>query len=165
MASGKANRRWKVGSSDRFSFLRLKNHCWCWLWPWNQKMTSYQQESYDKPRQCIKKQRHYSANKGPYSQGYSFPNGHVCESWTFKKAESQRIDAFELWCWRRLLKVPWTAWRPNQLILREINPEYSLEALILTVFWPSDAKRRLIGKVPDTGKDWRQKEKRASSIW
>ena len=85
----------------------------------------------DKPRQCVEKQRHYSANKGPYSQGYSFPNGHVCESWTFKKAESQRIDAFELWCWRRLLKVPWTARRSNQSILREINPEYSLEGLML----------------------------------
>ena len=54
-----------------------------------------------------------------------------CESWTLKKAECQRIDAFELWCLRRLLKVPWTARRPNQSILREINPEYSLEALIL----------------------------------
>ena len=54
-----------------------------------------------------------------------------CESWTIKKAECQRIDAFELWCWRRLLKVPWTARRSNQSILREINPEYSLEGLML----------------------------------
>ena len=54
-----------------------------------------------------------------------------CESWTVKKAEHQRIDAFELWCWRRLLKVPWTRRRSNQSILREINPEYSLEGLIL----------------------------------
>ena len=54
-----------------------------------------------------------------------------CESWTVKKAEHQRIDAFELWCWRRLLKVPWTARRSNQSILREINPEYSLEGLML----------------------------------
>ena len=54
-----------------------------------------------------------------------------CESWTVKKAELQRIDAFELWCWRRLLKVPWTARRSNQSILREINPEYSLEGLML----------------------------------
>ena len=54
-----------------------------------------------------------------------------CEGWTIKKAEHQRIDAFELWCWRRLLKVPWTAWRSNQSILREINPEYSLEGLML----------------------------------
>ena len=54
-----------------------------------------------------------------------------CESWTVKKAEHQRIDAFELWCWRRLLKVPWTARRSNQSILKEISPEYSLEGLML----------------------------------
>ena len=54
-----------------------------------------------------------------------------CESWTIKKADCQRIDAFELWCWRRLLRVPWTARRSNQSILKEINPEYSLEGLML----------------------------------
>ena len=54
-----------------------------------------------------------------------------CESWTIKKAEHQRIDAFELWCWRRLLRVPWTARRSNQSILKELNPEYSLEGLML----------------------------------
>ena len=54
-----------------------------------------------------------------------------CESWTIKKAEHQRIDAFELWCWRKLLRVPWTARRSNQSILKEINPEYSLEGLLL----------------------------------
>ena len=54
-----------------------------------------------------------------------------CESWTIKKAECQRIDAFELWCWRRLLIVPWTAGRSNQSILKEINPDYSLEGLML----------------------------------
>ena len=54
-----------------------------------------------------------------------------CEIWTIKKAEGQRIDVFELWCWRRLLRIPWTAWRSNQSILKEINPEYSLEGLML----------------------------------
>ena len=54
-----------------------------------------------------------------------------CESWTIKKAEHQKIDAFELWCWRRLLRVPWTVRRSNQSILKEINPEYSLEGLML----------------------------------
>ena len=53
------------------------------------------------------------------------------ETWTIKKAECQRIDAFELWCWRRLLRVPWTAWRSNQLLLKKINPQYSLERLTL----------------------------------
>ena len=54
-----------------------------------------------------------------------------CESWTVKKAERQRIDAFDLWCWRRLLRVPWTARRSNQSVLKEISPEYSLEGLML----------------------------------
>ena len=58
-----------------------------------------------------------------------------CESWTIKKAERQRADAFELWCWQRLLRVPWTARRSNQSILREINPEYSLEGLILKLHY------------------------------
>ena len=71
-------------------------------------------------------------NKGPSSQGYGFSIGmYGCESWTIKKVEHQRIDAFELWCWRRLLRVPWTARRSNQSILKEISPEYSLEVLIL----------------------------------
>ena len=56
---------------------------------------------------------------------------YICESWTVKKAECQRIDDFKLWCWKRLLKVPWTARRSNQSILREINPEYSLEGLMV----------------------------------
>ena len=56
---------------------------------------------------------------------------HGCESWTIKKAEGQRIDAFKLWCWRRLLRIPWTVRRSNQLILKDINPEYSLEGLML----------------------------------
>ena len=66
-----------------------------------------------------------------------------CESWTVKKAEHQRIDAFELWCWRRLSRVPWTARRSNQSILKEINSEYSLGGLMLKlklILWPSDKK-------------------------
>ena len=77
-----------------------------------------------------------------------------CESWTIKKAECQRINAFELWFWRRLLRVPWTGRRSNQSILKEINPEYSLEGLMLKLK-PSDAKSQsqLIGKDPDAGKN------------
>ena len=58
-----------------------------------------------------------------------------CESWTIKKAECQRTDAFEVWCWRRLLRVPWTARRSNQSIIKEINPEYSLEGLMLKLHY------------------------------
>ena len=82
-----------------------------------------------------------------------------CESWTVKKAERQRIDAFELWCWRRLLRIPWTARRSNQLILKEISPESSLKGLMLKLklqnVWsssPPNAKNGHIGKDPDTGK-------------
>ena len=88
------------------------------------------QESYDQPRQHIKKQRYYFLNKGPSSQGYGFPVVmYGCESWTIKKAEC-RIDAFELWCWR-LRWVPCTARRSNQSFLKEISPECSLKGLIL----------------------------------
>ena len=77
-------------------------------------------------------QRHCLANEGPSSPSMVFPVVmYGCESWTIKKVESRRIDAFELWCWRRLLRVPWTARRSNMSILKEISPEYSLEGLML----------------------------------
>ena len=89
-------------------------------------------KSYDKPKQCIKKQRHYFAEKVRLLKAVVFPVVmYGCESWTIKKAECRRTDAFELWFWRRLLRVPWTARRSNQSILKEINSEYSLEGLIL----------------------------------
>ena len=89
-------------------------------------------KSYDQPRQHIQKQRQYFANKFHVVKAMVFPVVmYGCESWTIKKAECQRVDTFELWCWRRLLRVPWTARRSNQSILKEINPEYSLEGLIL----------------------------------
>ena len=89
-------------------------------------------ESYDQPRRHIKKQRHYFVNKGPSSQGYGFSRSmYGWESWNIKKAECWRIDAFELWCWRRLLRVPWTARRSNQSILKETSPGCSLERLML----------------------------------
>ena len=78
------------------------------------------------------------------------------ESWTIKKAERQRFDAFELWCWRRCLRVPWTARKSNQSILKEISPEYSLEVLMLKpetpILWPSDAKNWSLEKTLMLGK-------------
>ena len=87
-----------------------------------------------------------------------------CERGTIKKAEHWRIDVFELWCWRRLLRVPWTARRANQTILKEISPQCSLERLTLKLklqyFGPPDAKNQLIEKKdPGAGQDWRQEEK------
>ena len=81
-----------------------------------------------------------------------------CESWTTKKAEHPRIDAFELWCWRRLLRVSWTARRSNQSLLKKIGPEYSLESpsnakAETPILWPPDAKNQLTGKAPDAGED------------
>ena len=78
-----------------------------------------------------------------------------CESWTVRKAECQRIDAFQLWCWKRLLRVPWTARRSNQSILKEINPEYSLDGLLLKLklqLWPPDAKSDSLEKTLMLGK-------------
>ena len=90
-------------------------------------------KSYDKSQQHIKKQRDVTLlTKVHIVQAMVFPVViYGCESWTVKKAEDRRIDAFELWCWRRLLRVPWTARRSNQSILKEINPEYSLKGLML----------------------------------
>ena len=86
------------------------------------------------------------------------------ESWTIKIVEFQRIDAFELWCWRRLLRVPWTARRSNQSMLKEISPEWIFigrtDAKVETpILWPPDAKNWLTRKDPDAGKDWGQEEK------
>ena len=82
--------------------------------------------------ESVLKSRDHLTNKSPYSQSYGFPVVmYGCESWTIKRVECQKIDAFELWCWRRLLRVPWSARRSNQSILKEINPEYSLEGLML----------------------------------
>ena len=78
-----------------------------------------------------------------------------CESWTVKKAERWRIDAFELWYWRRLLRLPWTARRSNKSILNVINPECSLEGLMLKVLWPPDAKSWLNGKKPLCWERWK----------
>ena len=84
-----------------------------------------------------------------------------CESWTIKKAEHKRVDAFELWYWRRLLRVPWTARRSSQSILKEISPYYSLEGLMLKlkIQYFDHLLWLWIGKDPDAGKDWRQEER------
>ena len=113
-------------------------------------------EHYDKPKQHIQKERYHFANKCQSSQSMVFPVVmYGCESWTRKKAEWQRIDAFELWCWRRLLRVPWTARSSNQSVVKEINPEYSFEGLMLKLQYSGHMMRRadslekilLLGKI------------------
>ena len=89
-------------------------------------------KSYDQPKQHSERQRHYFASKGPTSRSYGFSSSHVWMwEWTIKKVECWSIDAFELFCWRRLLRVPWFARGSNQSIRSEINPEYWLERLVL----------------------------------
>ena len=98
----------------------------------NLKSLAAWKKDHDPLRQHIKKQRHYFANKGPSSQSFIFPVVmYGSDSWTLKEAECQRIDAFDLWCWIRLLRVPWTARRSNQSILKELSPGCSLEGLML----------------------------------
>ena len=118
-------------------------------------------KSYDQPRLHIKEQRHHFANKSPSSSKLWLPVViYGCDSWTMKKAEHRTIDSVELWWWRRLLRVPWTARRSSQSTLKETTPQYSLEGLMLKLklqyFGPLDAKNWFIGTDPDAGKDWRQ---------
>ena len=132
-------------------------------------MIALVKRNYDKPRQHIKKQRHYFTNKGPSHQGYGFSIVvmYGYESWSIKKAEHRRIDAFELWCWRRLLRVPWTAGRSNQPILKEISPEYSLERMMLKLklqyfghlMWTADSfeKTLMLGKIEGGRRRGRQR--------
>ena len=113
---------------------------------------------YDQARQHIKNQRHYFATKVCLVKAMVFPVVmYGCESWTIKKADHWKIDVFELWFWRRLLRVPWTSRRWNQSILKEISPEYSLEGLMLKLklqyfghlMWGADSleKTLMLGKI------------------
>ena len=124
------------------------------------------EESYDQTRQHIKKQRHYFVNKGLSSQSYGFSSSHV-RMWELDCKECQRIDASELWCWRRLLRVPWTTRRSNQSILKEISPGCSLDGLMLKLklqyfghlMWKSDSfeKTLMLGKIEGRRRKGRQR--------
>ena len=127
-----ANRWGNNGNNDRLYFWGLQNHC---RWDCSHEIKRHlllgrkamtNLDSILKSRDIIllTKVRPVKAMVSPVVM-------YGCESWTIKKAEHRRIDAFELWCWKRLLRVPWTARRSNQSILKEISPEYSLEGLML----------------------------------
>ena len=123
---GKQRKQWQT------LFLGLQNHFrWC-LQPWNSKMHAPWKKNYNKSRQHIKGRDITLPTKVRLVKTMVFPVvRYGCDIWTIKKAEGRRIDAFELWCWKRLLRVPWTARRSNQSIPKEINLEYSLEGLML----------------------------------
>ena len=122
----------------------------------------------------ILKSKHYFANKG-LLKAMVFPVGmYRCESWSIKKAKRQRIDAFELWCWRRLLRVPWASRRSNQSILKEISPEYALGGLTLKLKLhyfghlmrrtDSLEKTLMLGKIESMGRRGRQRMRWLDSI-
>ena len=164
MASGPIT-SWQIDGeivADYFS--GLQNHCRWWLQPWNKKMLTPWKESFDQPEEHIK---NCFVNKGPSSQGYGFSINPVW-MWelTIKKSEHLRTDAFELWCWRRLLRVPWTARRSNQFIVKEIRPGCSLEGLMLKLklqyFGHLMRRANSFEKTLMLGKIRRQEEKRTT---
>ena len=128
---GKGGRR-KGRSSDRFPLLGLQNHCGWWLQPWNQRMIASWQESDDKSRQCVEKQRCYFADKGQYSQGYVF-SGSYLWFWELdhKVGKAQKNWFFRFEVLEKTLESPLDSKGSNWSILKEINPEYSLEGLML----------------------------------
>ena len=127
-----ANRWGNSGSSDWLYLFRLQNHCRWWLQPWIKRHLLLGKKVMTNLDSLLKRRDSTLPTKICLVKAMVFPVVmYGCESWTVKKAEHWRIDAFELWCWRRLLRVPWTARRSNQSILKEISPEYSLERLIL----------------------------------
>ena len=124
-------------------------------------------KSYDQPRQSIKKQRCYFADKSLSSQSYGFSSSHV-QMWELNHKEgwTQKIDAFELWCWRRLLRIPWTTRRSNQSILKEINPKCSLDGLMLKLklqnfvhlMWKANSLEKILMLAKtEVGEVWWQK--------
>ena len=137
------------------------------LAPWN--------KSYGKPRQHYKKQKHHFAHKGPSSQSYLFSSSYVwMESWIIKKAEHYRIDAFKLWCWRRLWESLGQQGDPTSQSLKKINPEYSLEGLMLKLklhyfghlMWRADSLKKtlMLGKIEGRRRSGQQKMRRLDGI-
>ena len=142
------------GNSDRLYFLGLQNHCSHEI----KRRLLLGRKVMTNLDSILKSRDITLSTKIRLVKAMVFPVVmYGCESWTIKKAECQRIDAFELWCWRRLLRVPWTARRSNQSILKEISPEYSLEGWMLKLklqyfsylMWRTDSleKTLMLGKI------------------
>ena len=127
-----ANRYGNNRNSDRLYFLGLQNHCRCDCSPEIKRRLLLRRIAMTNLDSILKSRDITLPTKVRLVKAMVFPVViYGCESWTIKKANHQRADAFELWCWRRLLRVPWAAGRSNQSILKEISPEYSLEGLML----------------------------------
>ena len=152
------NRWGNHGNNVRLHFLGLQNHCRWWLSHEIKRRLLLGRKVMTNLDSIFKSRDITLPTKVRLAKAMVFPVVmYGCESWTIKKAEHQRIDAFELWCWRRLLRVPWTARRSNQSILKEINPGCSLEKLMLKLklqyfghlMWRADSfeKTLMLGKI------------------
>ena len=153
-----ANRWGNNANSDRLYFLGLQNHCRWWLQPWIKRHLALGRKVRTNLDSILKSRDISLSTEFRLVKVMVFPVVvYACESWTVKKAECWRIDAFELRCWRRLLRVPWTARRSNQSILKEISPECLLEGLLLKLklqyfghlIWRADSfeKTLMLGKI------------------
>ena len=149
-----------LGTLAVFIWRGLQNHCRWWLQPWNKKTLTSWRKVMAFLDSILKSRDITLATKVYLVKALVFPVVmYRRESWTIKKAERWRIDAFEVWCWRRCLRVPWTARRFNQSILKEISPEYSLEGLMSKLklqyfghlMWRTDLfeKTLMLGKIED----------------
>ena len=163
-----ANRWGNNGNSDRLYFLGFQNHCRWWLQAWNKRHLLLGRKAMTNLNSILKSRDLTLPTKICLVKAVAFlVVMYGCESWTIKKAECQRIDAFELWCWRRLLRVPWTARGSNQSILKEISSEYSLEGLMLKLklqyfghlVWRTDSleKTLMLGKIEGRRRKGRQR--------
>ena len=141
----------KSGRSDRFYFLVFQNHCGWWLQPWNLKTLAPWKNSYYKPRQHIQKQRHKLSTKVCRVKAVVFlVLMYRCESWTIKKGEHQRTDAFKLWCWKILWRAPWTV-RRNKSVSSKRNQPWIFIGRIdaepeAPIVWPPDVRADLLEK-------------------
>ena len=155
-----ANRRGESGRSDWFYFLGLQNHCSHEI----KRCLLLVLKAITNLDSILKNRNITWPTKVHRVKAMVFPVVmYACESWTIKKAEHQRIDAFELWCWRRLFRVPWTARE-----IQSVHPKGNQSWIVIgktdteaetPILWPPDAKNWLIWKDPDAGKDWRQEKK------
>ena len=161
--------RWKnKGNTDRFYFLGLQNHCTWWLQPWIKRNLLRGRKAMANLDSILKSRNITLSTKVHLVKAMVFPVVmYGSECWTIEKVEHRRIDAFELWCSRRLFRVPWTARRPSQFILKEISPKYSLEGLMVKLklqyfghlLWRTDSikKTLILGKIEGRRRRGRQR--------
>ena len=155
-----ANKWGNNGNHERLYYLGLQNHCRWWLQPCKRRL-HLGRKAMTNLDSVLKSRDIILVTKVHLVKTTVFPVvRYRCESWTIKKTQHRRIDAFELWCWRKHLRVPWTARRSNQSILKEIGPEYSLERLMLELklqyFGHLMQRTDSMDETLMHGKDWRQ---------